>query len=110
VLFELPFFIMHHSDTKGKKTISSEEELVEWGARKRSKLYFSVKQLGLSISSLGTIVRNCNNIEYNANQFGIQYFHMYKPCVTWCRSVSIVSDMRLDDWGLIPVRGKGFFL
>jgi hypothetical protein len=25
-------------------------------------------------------------------------------------AVSIVSDNRLDDWGSIPSRGKGFFL
>jgi hypothetical protein len=29
---------------------------------------------------------------------------------SWSRSVSIVSDYRLDDLGLIPGRGKGFFL
>jgi hypothetical protein len=29
-----------------------------------------------------------------------------------CSSISIVSDYRLDEWGLIPSRGKGkgFFL
>jgi hypothetical protein len=27
-----------------------------------------------------------------------------------CSSVSIVSDYRLDDWGLIPDRGREFFL
>jgi hypothetical protein len=29
---------------------------------------------------------------------------------SWGSSVSIVSDYRLDDWGSIPRRGKGFFL
>jgi hypothetical protein len=90
--------------------MKEEELIVQWGAGKRSKLYFSVKQLGFSISPLGTIVRNCNNIEYNENQFGIQYFHMYKPHLTWYNSVSIVYDFKLDNWGLIPVRGKEFFL
>jgi hypothetical protein len=28
---------------------------------------------------------------------------------SWGSSVSVVSDYRLDDWGLIPSRGKGFF-
>jgi hypothetical protein len=29
---------------------------------------------------------------------------------SWGASVSIMSDFRLDDLGLIPGRGKGFFL
>jgi hypothetical protein len=29
---------------------------------------------------------------------------------SWGSSVSIVSECRLDDWGSIPDRGKGFFL
>jgi hypothetical protein len=28
----------------------------------------------------------------------------------WGSSVSIVSDYRLDSWGSIPNRGRGFFL
>jgi hypothetical protein len=28
----------------------------------------------------------------------------------WGSSISVVSDYRLDDEGLIPGRGKGFFL
>jgi hypothetical protein len=29
---------------------------------------------------------------------------------SWGSSVRIVSDYGLDDWGLIPDRGRGFFL
>jgi hypothetical protein len=33
----------------------------------------------------------------------------YVVCRSHGSSDSIVSDYRLDDWGLIPDRGRGFF-
>jgi hypothetical protein len=41
-------------------------------------------------------------------------FVQYKLCICWQvwspgSLVSIVSDYGLDDWGLIPDRGRGFF-